>query len=133
MTITMIFTIFIMIIMISSFHDYDDKFPVQYFPTYLSTKGEDLDWSLTSSRLLQAMDLVIRFNKLQSYTCGEKFDVWASRHGDAVTSRYWGIGEPPPPPPRLHMHCLPSGNHRVLQWTRSKLCPTNAADMCTNG
>lgn len=38
------------------------------------------------------MDLVIRFNKLQSYVCGDKFDVWASRHGDAVTSRYWGIG-----------------------------------------
>ena len=38
------------------------------------------------------MDLVIRFNKLQSYVCGDKFDVWASRHGDAVSTRYWGIG-----------------------------------------
>lgn len=38
------------------------------------------------------MDLVIRFNKLQSYRCGERMDVWASRHGDAVTTRYWGIG-----------------------------------------
>lgn len=39
------------------------------------------------------MDFVIRFNKLQSFKCGDKFDVWASRHGDAVTTRYWGIGE----------------------------------------
>ena len=44
-------------------------------------------------RAMQGMDLVIRFNKLQSYRCGEKFDVWASRHGDAVSTRYWGIGE----------------------------------------
>lgn len=43
---------------------------------------------------LQSMDFVIRFNKLQSFKCGDKFDVWASRHGDAVTTRYWGIGDP---------------------------------------
>lgn len=50
-------------------------------------------WHSMGLYLRQGMDLVIRFNKLQSYRCGEKFDVWASRHGDSVTTRYWGIGE----------------------------------------
>ncbi|KAK9843956.1 hypothetical protein WJX81_000464 [Elliptochloris bilobata] len=42
---------------------------------------------------IEAADVIIRFNKLDNWYCGDRMDIWVTRWANHVISKYHGIGE----------------------------------------